>query len=188
MRAAAAALETRDWALVGGLAVSARCEPRFTRDVDLAVAVADDAEAEALVRQLLTSGYQVLATVEQEAKGRLATVRLAIPGEAPSGVVLDLLFASSGIEGEIAASADRLEVFSGLRVPVAAVGDLIALKLLSRDARRPQDAGDLQALVAQATTTDRARAKECVRLITSRSFARGRDLERDLEVLFTTGV
>lgn len=28
------------WALVGGLAVSARLEPRFTRDIDLAVSVA----------------------------------------------------------------------------------------------------------------------------------------------------
>jgi hypothetical protein len=36
-------------ALVGGLAVSVRTEPRFTRDADLAVAVTDDADAEALV-------------------------------------------------------------------------------------------------------------------------------------------
>ena len=34
-------------ALIGGLAVSARTEPRFTRDADLAVAVTSDAEAEA---------------------------------------------------------------------------------------------------------------------------------------------
>ncbi len=29
-----------DWALIGGLAISARLEPRFTRDVDLVVAPA----------------------------------------------------------------------------------------------------------------------------------------------------
>lgn len=34
------------WALVGGLAVSARTEPRFTRDLDVAVAVPDDGAAE----------------------------------------------------------------------------------------------------------------------------------------------
>jgi hypothetical protein len=34
------------WALVGGFAVSARAEPRFTRDVDVAVAVPDDGAAE----------------------------------------------------------------------------------------------------------------------------------------------
>jgi len=37
------------FALVGGLAVSARPEPRFTRGADLAVASASDAEAEALI-------------------------------------------------------------------------------------------------------------------------------------------
>lgn len=35
-------------AAVGGLAVSVRTTPRFTRDVDLAVAVADDVHAERL--------------------------------------------------------------------------------------------------------------------------------------------
>lgn len=43
-------------ALIGGLAVSVRTEPRFTRDADLAVAVADDREAEAVVRQLGAAG------------------------------------------------------------------------------------------------------------------------------------
>lgn len=36
------------WALIGGLAVSVRAEPRFTRDVDVAVAIDSDVEAEAV--------------------------------------------------------------------------------------------------------------------------------------------
>ena len=36
----------RRWALVGGFAVSARAEPRTTRDIDVAVAVTDDSDAE----------------------------------------------------------------------------------------------------------------------------------------------
>ena len=40
------------YALVGGLAVSARTEPRFTRDLDLVVAVTNDREAEALINFL----------------------------------------------------------------------------------------------------------------------------------------
>jgi hypothetical protein len=43
------AAERKRFALVGGLAVSVRAEVRFTRDVDLAVAVENDAEAESLV-------------------------------------------------------------------------------------------------------------------------------------------
>lgn len=38
------------FAIVGGLAVSVRTEPRFTRDADVCVAVDDDREAEDLVR------------------------------------------------------------------------------------------------------------------------------------------
>jgi hypothetical protein len=46
----------RRFALVGGLAVSVRSEPRLTRDADLAVLVADDRDAEALVHDLQVRG------------------------------------------------------------------------------------------------------------------------------------
>ena len=82
------------WALVEGLAVSARVEPRFTRDLDMAVTVETDAEAEALLYLFRKEGFRLLALVEQEAADRLATARLSAPRE--SGVILDLLFASSG--------------------------------------------------------------------------------------------
>mgnify|MGYP002814447873 CR=1 FL=1 len=49
----------RSWALVGALAVSARTEPRFTRDVDVAVSVSDDPDAEAVVRRFVEHGYSV---------------------------------------------------------------------------------------------------------------------------------
>jgi hypothetical protein len=124
------------WAVIGGLAVSARAEPRLTRDVDIAVAVHDDIEAERLVADLRDRGYAVEAIVEQTATRRLATVRMAPPR---SGAVVDLLFASSGIERDLVGRADRIEVAPGLTLPVAQRGDLIALKLLARDdGRRPQ--------------------------------------------------
>ena len=53
----------RRFALVGGLAVSVRAEVRFTRDVDLAVCVNDDADAKGLVYQLRAAGYSPLASV-----------------------------------------------------------------------------------------------------------------------------
>ncbi len=176
----------RGWALLGGFAVSVRTEPRFTRDIDLAVAVRDDHDAEQLVRDLTTRGYRVLALVEHEAAKRLATVRLVPPGEQQEGVVLDLLFCSSGIEDEIVATAEALEVFPGLPVPVARVSHLIALKLLSRDdVRRPQDAADLRALLAVSGSAELAEARTAVALITARGFARGRDLAVDLDLLIS---
>jgi hypothetical protein len=52
----------RAWALVEGLAVSARAEPRRTRDVDAVAAVPDDRDAERLVHDLGAAGYQRAAT------------------------------------------------------------------------------------------------------------------------------
>jgi hypothetical protein len=73
------------FALVGGLAVSARTEPRFTRDADLAVALTSDAEAEALIHGLRARGYGIEAVVEQEAVGRLACDEQPEPGKRPGG-------------------------------------------------------------------------------------------------------
>lgn len=173
-------------ALVGGLAVSVRTEPRFTRDADLAVAVADDAEAGALVMALRGNGYRDTAVLEQNSAARLATVRLSRPGE-PGVPIIDLLFASSGIEPEIVAEADTLTVVSGLRMRVATTGHLIALKILSRDDRvRPQDIVDLRALVRAANADDLARARRALTLITSRGYHRGRDVLRDFDTLTST--
>jgi predicted nucleotidyltransferase len=177
------------WALVGGLAVSARTEPRFTRDVDLVIAVSGDRDAERAVHSLQQRGYQVQALVEQEATGRLATARLAPKGGDAAGVVLDILFASSGIEPEIVEAAEPLEILPGLRVPVATVGHLLALKLLSRDDRtRPQDRVDLAQLVRTAGRADIDLARQAVALIQARGFQRDRDLSGDLERLIAHGV
>jgi hypothetical protein len=165
------------WSLVGGLAVVVRGEPRFTRDADLAVVVGSDTEAESLVRWLQGRGYSVLATVEQQATGRLATVRLLPPGEDPEGIVLDLLFASSGIESEVAAASEILEIVPGLRLPVAQTSHLIALKVLSRDdIRRPTDLADLRSLIARASQEDIQRAERAITLIMERGYHRDRDL------------
>lgn len=100
-----------------------------------------------------------------------------------------MLFASSGIEQEIADAAEVLEILRGLRVPVASAGHLIALKLLSRDDRTPpQDRIDLGALLRVATPADLDDARHGVALIHARGFQRDRDLSRDLEQLIAHGV
>jgi hypothetical protein len=172
------------WAVVGGLAVSVRTEPRFTRDADLAVVVRDDREAESLVRWLLGRGYEVLASVEQQAVGRLATARLLPPGEKPEGLVVDLLFASSGIESEVVSAAEPIEILPDLTAPVARKSHLIALKVLSRDdAKRPTDLADLNALLALATDSEIQETREALALITERGFHRERELVKRFEEL-----
>jgi hypothetical protein len=61
--------------------------------------------------------------VVQEATGRLATARLR--GLDPSTIV-DLLFASSGVEPEIVGAAEELAIFPGFSLPVAITGHLLA--------------------------------------------------------------
>ncbi|MGH7297115.1 MAG: nucleotidyl transferase AbiEii/AbiGii toxin family protein [Polyangiaceae bacterium] len=172
------------WALVGGLAVSARAEPRTTRDVDVAVGVASDEVAEGFVLRLQSAGFEVVAALEQDAAGRLATVRLAAPGEDARGVVVDLLFASSGIEPELVARAEPVEILPGVTVPVARIGDLVALKVLARDdRRRPQDLDDLRALLREAEGGDLADARQALALIEERGYQRERRLLAALDEL-----
>lgn len=165
-------------ALVGGLAVGARALERTTRDADFAVSVANDHEAEQLVAALRARGYVLQLMLEQTDVNRLSTVRLVSPVD--QRTMVDILFASSGIEAEVAAAAELIDVADGVRCPVAQVGDLIALKVLSRSDRRPQDDQDIGALVRAAAPADIARARTAVRWIQERGYARGKNLADEL--------
>lgn len=165
------------WALVGGLAVSVRAVPRFTKDLDFAVAVAGDPEAKDVVHRLGGRGYRPVGLLEQEYVERMSGVRLERGG---SDVVMDLLFASSGIESEVVAAATRLKVLPQLTAPVATTGHLIALKVL---AGRNQDLTDLEALLPAASAADLDVARSAVRLIRARGFNREQDVVADLDKL-----
>jgi hypothetical protein len=170
------------FALVGGLGISIRGEVRFTRDVDLAIAVSGDAETEALVLSLGTSGYTVVAVVEQEAMKRLATVRL----KSPSTIVVDLIAASSGIEAEVVARAEAVSLDpldKGATVQVARAEELLALKVLSMTPARPQDRIDARSLLDVNPSLDLRVVRDLLRLITARGFHRAQDLETKLEAL-----
>jgi hypothetical protein len=140
--------------------------------------VTNDPEAEALIDQLRMRSYEVVAVLEQTAANRLATVRLRSPASALDDVLVDILFASSGIEGEIADSAEAVAVMDdAIVVPVARTGHLIALQVLARDdRRRPQDWDDLKALFEAASPDEIRRAREALALVEARGFHRGRDL------------
>jgi hypothetical protein len=162
----------RRYAVVGGFAVSVRAEVRFTRVVDLAVDARDDADVEALVRELRTSGYAIIALVEHDDAKRLATVRL----RSPSGVTVDLLTASSGIEAEIVARAGPVSIESIGTVLVAQAEELLAMKVLSMDARRLQDRIDAVRLIQVKPDLDLQRVRDNLRLIEERGFQRHQDL------------
>jgi len=165
-------------ALVGGLAVSVRAEPRFTRDLDFAVAVANDDEATQYVFRIRQLGYEIVSALERTTHQRLSTMRLRRDGRGP---IVDLLFAASGIEVEIVQAAEPIEIAGGVVANVAQVGHLIAMKLVSRDPkRRPRDQQDLVDLASVADDREWQRAEQAIELIQLRGFSRGRDLRAGL--------
>lgn len=181
LAAAAHALRQRKerFALVGGLAVSIHGEVRFTRDVDLAVVVADDEAAERLVYGLRAEGFQPFASVEHGERERLSTVRLL----SPLGVKIDLIFATSGIEAEVVERAVVIDVPGTGSLPVACVEELVAMKVLSMTNRRLQDRIDAQRLLEHTKGLDLDRVRANLGLIRQRGYDRGEDLDAKLASL-----
>lgn len=170
------------WALIGGLAVSALAEPRTTGDVDVVISVAGDHEAEEAVLNLRARSYQIHSALEHVI-GRMSTVRLLAPGTARPKILVDLLFASSGIENEIVALAEPFEVVPDLTVPVARVGHLLALKVLAARPERPRDVEDALQLLRVASVEELNLARESLDLIAQRGYDRGKDLHLELDKL-----
>lgn len=168
------------WALVGGMAVSFRAEPRTTQDVDVTIAVSGDPEAERIARDLTLRGYRPLEAqpLLENADGRLNAVRLLAPAAVGLETVgVDLLFALSGVEEEVVAAAEVREVALGLYVPVARIGHLIALKVL---AGREKDRTDARSLLQRATLEDLQLARESLDRIERHGLHRGKDLQAEL--------
>ncbi|MGB0766350.1 MAG: nucleotidyl transferase AbiEii/AbiGii toxin family protein [Phycisphaeraceae bacterium] len=175
-----------DFALVGGVAIGVRLDPRFTRDVDFAVAVADDEQAEAVLAYFIRYGFMPQTELTHAQTDRLHTMRLATPrlpeaDPQEAQPIADLLFATTGIEREIVAEASPAPVFPGLTLPTARIPHLIAMKLLSESDDRLQDRIDLQHLVRAATDADLAEVPPLLALITQRGYDRNKDLLATLD-------
>lgn len=170
------------WAIIGGWAVSIRTAPRFTRDVDIVVAAPADSEAESLIASFTSERFTIDTLIEQTAMNRLATVRLRPPPSYETGLLLDILFFSSGIEKEICEEAERIECLPGFTAPVAKIEHLLALKILARDDdSRPQDAADIHALIEESSDSTLSRTRALLRLIEERGCHREKDLQAELD-------
>jgi predicted nucleotidyltransferase len=153
---------------------------RTTNDLDLAVVVNDDSEAESIVKTLIGLGYRAELLLESDVSGRLATVRMISAGERE--VFVDLLFASTGIEREVVEGASAIEIFPDLTLQVASRSALIALKVLSANPKtRLKDIIDLQNLLSDAVPNEVVIARHLLGLITERGYNRNKDLQKDLD-------
>ena len=132
----------------------------------------------------LATAIQIVTLIDQTATGRLATARLALSGDEPRDAVVDLIFATCGIEPEVVMAAEPVDLFPGVIAPVAQIGHLIALKVLSRDDdTRPQDTVDLRALIVEATPEDLDMARAALDLIAERGYNRDKDLQAEYATL-----
>lgn len=169
------------WALIGGLAISAQTDPRFTEDIDVNLFLPTDDDVEQFIFTLQRKGWIAETILEQTyfENDIIATVRFLTPKS--SVVHVDILFASSGIEKEIIEHAEIIEIFQGIEIPIAQIGHLLALKILSEGPERPRDTQDIKNLISYANQNDIQLAKESCQLISTRGFHRERNLLHLLE-------
>ena len=137
--------ERVSYALVGGLAVSLRGQPRVTVDVDILV-VADVERAARLVSIFEESNFQPLFANVMEVVERAFILPVR---HRSTNVKVDLILGLSGFERQTVTRAEPLDL-AGSTVSVATAEDLIIMKVL---AGRPQDEQDLQGLVMAGSSS-----------------------------------
>lgn len=138
---AASMLESRGiaCAVIGGLAVSLRGQPRMTIDVDLVIK-AEVEDALRLVRDLEATQFEPLFSGVEEV---VSTAFILPLRHRMTGVRLDLAVGVSGFERDAIARATTVAV-GQTTVPVVTVEDLLVMKAL---AGRPQDDLDIRGLI-----------------------------------------
>ena len=118
-------------------------EPRSTLDVDLAVWAEADRLAESVA--CLCGRFQSRTT---EPLRFVETTRV-LPLEAASGIRLDIVFGLLPLQRLAIQRAIR-KTIAGREIPVAAVEDLVLMKLVSE---RPKDTDDARALLRRFRTS-----------------------------------
>jgi hypothetical protein len=114
------------FAVIGGIAVIVRGEPRFTADIDGVVGIDLDAAID-LVRSLKASPFVPLFSDVEE----VVRTSLIIPlRHRKTGLKVDLAVGLTGFGKQLIARAPA-ESFGDLSVPVATAEDLILMKILA---------------------------------------------------------
>lgn len=167
------------YCLVGGMAVSIRASERTTKDIDFAISVSLDSEAEILIRSLHSKGFRSSTLIENVRAKRISTVRM-MRSKGPQ-FYIDLIFCACGIEQEVVQASTEVEILPNIFMPVATSSSLIAMKLVSVDNQsRPTDSADLKSLLLNASDLEIKEARSLSALIHERGFNRGRDLVHNL--------
>lgn len=161
------------YALIGGLAVSLRGQPRMTADVDMVI-LADVPRSLALVQALEGTNFKPLfdGVAEVVQKAFILPLR-----HRTTNVKVDLALGLSGFERQAMARAEKLQL-AGVSISVVTAEDLLMMKVL---AGRPQDDQDIQGLmIAQGRRLD---WNYCMQLAVELGEALGQDLATRIATL-----
>ena len=131
--------EKLPFAVIGGIAVGLRGEPRFTADVDLVIG-ADVDRALSFLRAVEGSSFVPLFADVSEVVASAFIIPLR---HRKTGIKVDLAIGLTGFERQLLERAENLPL-GGVQLPVATAEDLLLMKVL---ADRPRDAEDARRIV-----------------------------------------
>jgi Nucleotidyltransferase of unknown function (DUF6036) len=155
--ASAAACAPFRWYLFGAQAVLAYGAPRLTADVDVTIEPGK-LEPRDILRWLKDADIRARDESFVEALERSRLLPLV---HAPSGIAVDVVLASGGIEQDFLARARLLDI-GGVSVPVLSVEDLIATKVVA--GRRKDREDVLGILREQGARVDRDQLRAVLEL------------------------
>lgn len=116
------------YALIGGLAVGGWGIPRATKDIDLFISLknTDRVTRQELVRRLNKNGFE-----GELHKGEITDpVRYCIKTiYTKRKIPVDIIILTRRWEAEVVNTAQNVEIFDGLTIPVASIEGLVVLKL-----------------------------------------------------------
>jgi len=137
--------EVKGYALIGGFAVSAHARPRATKDIDFLIQAEKSFYQKTFPAIMNKQGYVVKAFKGDALDPLNGLIRIY---DADGQELADLIPVFWDWQQETIDKAENIDVF-GRRVPVAAIEDLIVLKLKAGGA---QDLLDVQELLKVAKT------------------------------------
>lgn len=164
------------YALIGGVAVQVHTEePRSTLDIDLAVPHYADVPRAAL----LSAGFEHAGRHEHSDNWRA-------PGPGPLKLRTAIQFSAEDVGiADAVAHASIVDLHDGLRLRVATVADLIALKLFAaeepkrRPSKREHDVADVLALLEEHPELKSPQLMTRLQSVRTRLLAAGLDMDVD---------
>jgi predicted nucleotidyltransferase len=132
--------DIKGYALIGGVAVSARSRPRATKDIDFLVHAEEYALSKTIPKMISKKGYEYKIF-----KGGLldpinGVIRIL---DEDGGEFVDLIPLFWNWQKEAIENAEEIEIFDGIIIPIAKTEDLIVLKLKAGGSQDMLDAQEL---------------------------------------------